>query len=125
MASVLVDSDRLLELVADCRRKMALPKGIPTLESMVTKNWTWTDNVFCSTSLVDKLVMCTTDPGLQGPGMDHIPILTTLELPVEQTQSPPTCNFCVVDLETFQKKLSGCASVILGPPWIQTAEEFE
>ena len=72
---------KLLTLVVDNDMLMALPKDIPTLESLSTKNWTRPDNVFCSSNLDDKIVYCTTDPRLRGPGTDHVPILTALELP--------------------------------------------
>ena len=85
--------EELITLAADCDMYMALPKDMPTLESMSTKNWTWPDNVFCSTGLVDSVVCCTTDPGLRGPGTDHVPILTALEFPVEQVVSVLGYNF--------------------------------
>ena len=62
---------------------MALPKDIPTLEAMATKNWTWPDNVFCSANMEPLLVSCMTHPHLRGPGTDHVPILTMLEFPVK------------------------------------------
>ena len=42
----------LLNLLATYGMKMALPKGIPTLEAMNTKNYTRPDNVFCSSALL-------------------------------------------------------------------------
>ena len=84
---------KLLDLVAEFSMEMMLPKGIPTLEALATKNWTCPDNVFCSANLGDKVVYCTTDPRLRGPGTDHVPILTVLELPVEQVISDPAHNF--------------------------------
>ena len=40
--------DKLIWMAADYNMEMVLPKGIPTLEAMVMKNWTRPDNVFCS-----------------------------------------------------------------------------
>ena len=60
---------------------MLLPKDIPTLESMATKNWMQPDNVFGSTNLEDKVTFCTTNPQLWGPSTDHMPILMALKLP--------------------------------------------
>ena len=87
------ESEELITLAADCDMYMALPKDMPTLESMSTKNWTQPDNVFCSTGLADSVVCCTMDPGLRGPGTDHVPILTALEFPVEQVISVLGYNF--------------------------------
>ena len=81
-AGALEDSGKLLTLVADSNMVMALPKDIPTLELMSTKNWMHPDNVFCSSNLEEKIVYCTTDPRLRGPSTDHVPILTALEFPV-------------------------------------------
>ena len=64
----LEESLKLITLAADHNMYMALPKDIPTLESMSTKNWTRPDNVFCSTGLADSVICCTMSPGLRGPG---------------------------------------------------------
>ena len=84
-------------LLAEYGMEMALPKGIPILEAMTMKNWMRLDNVFCSNTLGDKVITCTTDPHLRGPGTDHVPILTTLELPVEWVASTPSYNFQAVE----------------------------
>ena len=84
---------------------MLLPKDIPTLESMATKNWTRPDNVFGSANLEDKVTFCTTDPQLRGPGTDHVPILTVLELPANRTTTPPSYNFCLTNWGAFRDEL--------------------
>ena len=61
-AAALREADKLLALVADYGMEMLLPKDIPTLEVMATKNWTRPDNVFSSDNLGDKVIYCTTDP---------------------------------------------------------------
>ena len=78
-AGVLEDSRKLLTLVVDSNMVMALLKDIPTLELMSTKDWMRPNNVFCSSNLEEKIVYCTTNPRLRGPGTDHVPILTALE----------------------------------------------
>jgi len=104
-ARALRDSESLLALVAEHNMAMLLPKDLPTLESMTTKNWTRPDNVFSSVNLEDKIMCCTTDPQLQGPGTDHVPILTAFELPVGRVAAPPTRNFRLADWEVFRKEL--------------------
>ena len=74
-AAALREADKLLVLVVDYGMEMLLPKDVPTLEAMVTKTWTHPDNVFGSDNLGDKVIYCTTDPWLRGPGTDHMPIL--------------------------------------------------
>ena len=92
-AQALEESLKLITLAADHDMYMALPKDIPTLESMSTKNWTRPDNVFCSTGLADSVICCMTSPGLRGPGTDHVPILMALEFPVERVSNEMGCNF--------------------------------
>ena len=41
-----------------------------------------------------------------GPGADHIPILTTLELPLSRVVAPETCNFRMVDWVAFHEALA-------------------
>ena len=101
---------------------MALPKDIPTLELMAMKNWTRPDNVFCTPGLMDKLIFCVTELQLRGPGTDHVPILTKLELPVDRAKSPPTCSFRDVDWESFCKALKTNLLDIPGPDPIGSEE---
>ena len=93
MAAVLRDSEILLGIVVDHRMVMALPRDIPTLEAMATKNWTQPDNFFCTEHSESLIVSCSTDPWRRGPGTDHVPILTTLEFPVKSAPMTPTHNF--------------------------------
>jgi len=44
-SSALRDVDFLIALVTEHEMVMLFPEGIPTLESMMTKFWTWPDNV--------------------------------------------------------------------------------
>ena len=96
-AAALREADKLLVLVADYGMppgmEMLLPKNVPTLEAMVTKNWTHPDNIFGSDNLGDKVIYCTTDLWLRGPGTDHVPILTVLELPLVRAMNAVMYNF--------------------------------
>ena len=92
-AAALRESELLLGLVADHGMVMALPREIPTLKAMATKNWTRPDNVFCTEHSEPLIIIGTTDPHLRGPGTDHIPILTILEFPVDSVPTSPTHNF--------------------------------
>ena len=105
MATALREADKLLALVMDYGMEMLLPKDIPTLEVMVTKNWTHPDNVFGSDNLGDKVIYCTTDLGLRGPGTDHVPILMVLELHVVRAMNVVTYNFHAVEWDKFVGEL--------------------
>jgi ribonuclease HI len=104
-AAAIREAELLLELLADHRMVMALPKDIPTLEAMATKNWTRPDNVFCTCHTEETLVSCTTDPRLRGPGTDHVPILVVAEFPVGSAPQAPTRNFRMTDWAQFKEVL--------------------
>ena len=112
-------------LLADYGMEMALPKGIPTLEAMATKNWTRLDNVFCSDNLGDKVITCTTDPCLRGPGTDHVLILMTLELPVERVDSTPSYNFWAVEWDKFREELARRLLEMPEPVTLDTVSGYE
>src|SRR3979490_1091384 len=88
--------EELISLLADYNMIMTLPKCLPTLQSMSTKNWTRVDNVFCTNNITDSIVTCDTAPGRRGPGTNHIPILTTLDIDIEVRNPEPFHNFRMV-----------------------------
>jgi hypothetical protein len=51
-----------LNLLAEYRMGMVLPKGIPTHEQASTKNWTRPDNVFASPAALKSFIKCDVDP---------------------------------------------------------------
>ena len=62
MAGASAAAQPLIALLEDFNMVMLLPKGIPTLQSMVTKNWTRVDNVFAAHNTEHLVVACDTDP---------------------------------------------------------------
>jgi len=80
--------------------------------------------VFCSANLGDKVVYCTTDPRLRGPGTDHVPILMVLELPVERVISDPAHNFREVEWDDFRAELTVRLADIQSPDPIQYIERY-
>jgi hypothetical protein len=125
MASVLWKAGKLLGKVGDYNMVMTLPKNTSTLKAKSTKNWTRPNNVFCSENTADLIVICDMDPQLRGPGTDHIPILTNVELPVICTVIPPTYNFRMVDWEEFNKELEARLVDIPPPEILATKPQFE
>ncbi|KAJ8579808.1 hypothetical protein M405DRAFT_855106 [Rhizopogon salebrosus TDB-379] len=72
---------------------MTLPKGLPTLQSTSSKNWTRPDNVFCTDHTSDSFLSCTTNPALHGPATDHVPILSIIDLEIPHTTTEIKHNF--------------------------------
>lgn len=66
-----------------CDMQMALPKDLPTLEVSTTKNYTRVDNVFCLETLIDALISCNTFPQWQPQKIDHLPIISVLDIDPE------------------------------------------
>ena len=55
----------LVTLLGDHNMEMALPAGIPTLQTFHTGNFSHPDNIFCSADLLPSLVECNMHPHLK------------------------------------------------------------
>ena len=95
----------LLDLLYRFDLRMALPADIPTLQALSTGNWTRPDNVWCTSQTTDHFLQCDTDPGLRGPNTDHLPILSTLDLPTTRNTPRTTRNFRATDWKEFTDRL--------------------
>jgi endonuclease/exonuclease/phosphatase family metal-dependent hydrolase len=104
------DAEGLIGLLADHEMQMVLPKGIPTLQHMVTKKYSRPDNVFSTPGLQDYIVKCEVDPALKPTSTDHFPVLTYIQLPQERVNALPSFNF----RERVQEKIGTQASAFLG-----------
>ncbi|KAJ6491451.1 hypothetical protein C8R47DRAFT_1176966 [Mycena vitilis] len=85
--------------------KMALPKGVPTLRSFSTGNYTRVDNVFCSPSLLAAYITCDTAPELRPNKTDHMPVIQVLDLRVTALQHVPRPLFRKVIWSDFREDL--------------------
>ena len=85
---------------------MPLPKGIPTLQHMVTGLYSHPDNLFCSAELQDMITNCDTDTSMRPPCTDHFPIATHIMLTQTRTSSVNNYNFRDVEWEEFRNKLT-------------------
>ena len=96
-------AEELIELLATYNMSMTLPKGISTLQHMVTKRYSRPDNLFCTGSLLDQIIKCKVDPILQPTLTDHFLITTKLLITQERTIETPSYNFREVDWELFRR----------------------
>ena len=103
----------LMDIVHRFDFRMALPPKRPTLRALSTGNWTRPDNVWCTNHSSDLFIKCDTNPGLQGPNTDHLPILSTLDIPLTKNIRPPFRNFRDTNWDDFAKHLT--ASLANGP----------
>ena len=121
----LEDAGKLIELLADLNLKMALPKGQPTLEHMVTKKFSRPDNIWCTEDIYDQVIRCEVDPSLRPPATDHFPIATYVTLPQERVTAKVSYNFRAVDWEDFQENLAIRLLEIPPPQQLRSDEQFQ
>ena len=116
----------LMSLITRFDLRMALPPNLPTLQSLSTRNWTRPDNVWCTNHSSDLFTRCTTDPGLRGPNTDHLPILSTLDVPIPRIPTKQTRNFRHTDWAEFSAHLSSllACSPNPNPSKIRNPNEF-
>ncbi|GLB41456.1 putative encoded by [Lyophyllum shimeji] len=114
----------LLDLLWDYDMELALPPGLPTLQTS-RGNWTRPDNVWCAHCDLDPIIQCDVVPSLRPVMTDHLPVITEVELPLARTSFPPSKNFPAADWEAFSDALKEKLS--LHPPACRIAskEEFD
>lgn len=114
----------LIEFITRQGLDMPLPAEIPTLEAMNTKNLTRPDNVFCSSGLTPRFVVCKVDRASQPPKTDHFPVIMQLDLEVRRVHVPVTKNYRQVDWEKFREVLQDKLSRIPPPAEIEDERDF-
>ena len=75
---------------------MALPKGIPTLQTSAG-NWTRPDGVWRNSTSADPVLRCDTVPAIRPPLADHLPIITILDLPFPRASAESSLDFREAD----------------------------
>ena len=70
-------------------------------------------------------MLCDTDPHRQGPGADHVPILTTIELPTLRVAEPESRNFRLVDWGAFRDELRASLVNIPSPAPLASDAAFQ
>jgi Endonuclease-reverse transcriptase len=118
------EAEELISLIADYNMVMTLPKRLPTLQSMSTKNWTRVDNVFCTDNIAETVITCDTRPSMRGPGTDHVPILTILNIEATHNPTAPFHNYRMVDWKEFREHLAKRLEDIPEPKEIETEKEY-
>lgn len=115
----------LIELIADHDMEMALPKGVPTLQHLVSKRYSRPDNVFCSSVISEMVIRCEVDPRARPTKTDHFPIVTILELPQERIKPKATYDFRMADWEDFRENLTIRLAEIPEPSPLLTDQDFQ
>lgn len=103
--SYLTTAEPLLLLLADYGMQQALPKNMPTLQALASKNWTCPNNVFCSENMCQSFIHCYTEPRFRDC-TDHVPIISILELETPKLTVVPKQNFRETDWKKFNEVLT-------------------
>ena len=82
----------LIDLLYKNNMVLALPKGIPMLQTSAG-NWMKPDNVWCSSSIDDPIQWCNTVLAIWPPLANHMPIITILNLPFPRSSATKSLNF--------------------------------
>ena len=98
-------AENLIELITNYELNMALPKGIPTLQHMVTKKYSRPDNLFNTNGLTDLITLCKVDPTIRPPCTDHFPIITNIQTPQQKADNNTHFNSREIDWPGFRKNL--------------------
>ena len=125
MASASLATQTLMTLMEDYNMVMLLSKGTPTLQSMATKNWTRVDNVFATANMEDLVVVCDMDQRQRGPGTDHVPVLTTLDISVPKAEEERRNNFRNTDWDKFRSELEAQLCLIPGPCALTNESQYQ
>ena len=114
----------LLKLLYMFDMTMALPKGLPTYQT-VANNWTRPDNVWCINHQDDLINRCNVMAAICPPQTDHLPIVTILDFPLPRSEKQPGCNFHEADWPVICEKLDEQLKTRLPATRIRTVEEFD
>jgi len=95
----------LIDTTAELNLHMALPRGLPSLQVMLSGNYMQPDNVFVSSSLDDAITKCNTVPEEQPPRCNHILIITVIKMSPKASTEGPRENYRISDWDAVREEL--------------------
>src|SRR5882724_13241068 len=102
----LVKAQVLIDTLAEFDLQMTLPKDILTLQALSTGNHMRPANVYISSLIADHVIRCHTLPEERPVRTDHIPIVTEVDLSLEEQTESPCLNFRIVDWKQVREMLA-------------------
>ena len=117
-------AEYLIEAITSLGLELALPSGILTHLHNVTKKWTRLDQVFISEHSTDLVEACDTESRFRSTKMDHLPMVTKLNLEFPTAQPTVFCNFHEVDWGEFCKTLAKHLTNIEGLQQIRDQDQL-
>jgi len=117
-------SQVLIDAAAELNMQMTLPKDTPKLQALVTRNYMWLDNIFLSTLLTNTLTCCCMLPGEPPMIMDHIPIVTELDIGVDTQIIMPCPNLRRADWKKVREELAPMLEQLESGEDVESASGF-
>lgn len=96
------DAQILIDMLGTLDVEMSLPRDLPTLEHLRTKNRTRPDNVFVSRQLRARVISCTVEYEARPERTDHYPIRTVLDVSAERAKPREVRKWKTVDWSKFR-----------------------
>lgn len=113
----------LVDLLYKNDMLLTLPKGIPTLQTPAG-NWTRQDNVRHNNTTDNPIVFWNTVPAIHPPLVDHMPIITILNLPLPRSSAVKSLDFRNADWPLINANLSQQFKARSPAMHIKSKEEF-
>lgn len=113
----------LVDLLYKNDMLLTLPKGIPTLQTPAG-NWTRQDNVRHNNTTDNPIVFWNTVPAIHPPLVDHMPIITILNLPLPRSSAVKSLDFRNADWPLINANLSQQFKARSPEMHIKSKEEF-
>lgn len=105
-AANLSAANQLIQMTSHLDLLMIPPRYLPTLCASRTKNETRPDNIFCSSTLADNVIHCSSHPELRPACTHRNPIVTALDFVTTASIQGVRYNFRRVDWGTLRKGLT-------------------
>jgi hypothetical protein len=105
--------------------QMALRPGVNTLESSSSKNYTCPDNVWVSDKLRENVTQCDILPAERRVCMDHLPIVTTINISPTRCEPPPHYHWRDVNWDELVKEMKSELAKLPSPHTLHSIPEFE
>jgi len=99
-------AEPLIQLITQYDLALRSPYATPTRQSDAHGMWSTLDLVFSTPDIEGHILSCLVNPAARLPGVDHLPICTTLNLQPTHATQPKHLNYKVFNWGKFSATLS-------------------
>ena len=116
---------KLINLITNAGLDLALPPQIPTHQHSIMKCWSRLDHIFLSDHSTDALISCEVITNALRVKMDHLLIITKLNLSVTITLDRIFANFRNIDWDKFCTALRTHLAQLEAPTPIESQQSLD